>query len=262
VPFSLGYVPGVTPTKWVRIWNERRPDVPLELTQVDTAGQVAALREGRVDMCLVRLPIDREGLNLISLYREVPVVVAAKEHEIAALDTAEVVPLTDLSGEHLLQEPDDVPEWRAIATEMHDGSRRPLPAMRDLDDAMEQVAAGVGILILPHSLARLHSRKDVVARPVSGVADTEIGLAWLTTNTTDAVETFIGIVRGRTAASSRADTQVVRGEPEKKVKKTAKAKEAAKAAREAAGPKPKRASTPKPGGARKTPRGPGKRRGR
>src|SRR4029079_13483124 len=34
--FRLGYVPGVTPGKWVRIWAERRPDVPLELVTATT----------------------------------------------------------------------------------------------------------------------------------------------------------------------------------------------------------------------------------
>lgn len=256
MPFSLGYVAGVTPTKWARIWNERRPDLPLELVRVDVAEQAAALHGNRVDMCLVRLPIDREDLSVITLYREVPVVVAAKDHELAAIGAAEPVPVADLAAEHLLQPPEDVPEWSAIAAEVRDATRLPLPAMAGLDDAMEQVAAGVGILILPHSLARLHGRKDVVSRPVSGVADTEIALAWLTAKTTPEAETFVGIVRGRTAASSRAETSVVRGEPEKKVKKTAKAKEAARAAREAAGPK-----KPQPG-AKASPRGSGKRRGR
>ncbi|RNE67415.1 LysR family substrate-binding domain-containing protein [Cryobacterium tepidiphilum] len=263
MPFSLGFVAGVTPTKWARIWNERRPDVPLDLVRVDAAEQADVLRDGRVDMCLARLPIDRQDLSVIALYREVPVVVAAKDHELAALDEAEPVPVEDLAGEHLLQDPEAVPEWRAVAVEVQDGSRRTLPPMRDLDDAMEQVAAGVGILILPHSLARLHSRKDVVSRPVAGVADTEIALAWPTANTTDDVETFIGIVRGRTAASSRSETVVVRGEPEKKVKKTAKAKEAAKAAREAAGKKSHGGTQkPAPGRTRNAPRGSGKRRGR
>jgi DNA-binding transcriptional LysR family regulator len=263
VPFSLGYVAGVTPTKWARIWNERRPEVPLDLVRVDVAEQASALRDGRVDMCLVRLPIDRQDLSVIALYREVPVAVVAKDHAIAALGPDESVPVAELAAEHLLQAPDQVPEWAAIATEVQDGSRLPLPPMAGLDDAMEQVAAGVGILILPHSLARLHSRKDVVSRTVSGVAETEIALAWPTAKTTDETETFVGIVRGRTQASSRAETNVVRGEPEKKVKKTAKAKEAAKAAREAAGPKKAQSGgKSSPGRTRNAPRGSGKRRGR
>ncbi|MFE1500501.1 hypothetical protein ACFW89_36240, partial [Streptomyces albidoflavus] len=32
--FRLAYVPGVTPSKWVRVWNERLTDVPLTLLAV------------------------------------------------------------------------------------------------------------------------------------------------------------------------------------------------------------------------------------
>jgi DNA-binding transcriptional LysR family regulator len=239
VPFSIGFVAGVTPTKWTRAWAERRPEVPLDVFRTEPAEQASVLHDGRAQVSLVRLPIDEAGLSIVRLYREVPVVVAAKEHPIAAVSESEVVPLAALVDEHLLQDPDDVPEWRDVSTEVRDGIRRPLPELRDLDEAMEQVAAGVGILILPHSLARLHARKDVVSRTVGGVAETQIALAWLKAATSDDetarnIEEFVGIVRGRTAGSSRAATVVVRGEPEKKVKKTAKAKEAAKAAREQA----------------------------
>jgi hypothetical protein len=53
------------------------------------------------------------------------------------------------------------------------------------------------------SLARMHHRKDVDHRrlvdgPTSGVA-----LVWLRDRTTPDVDAFVGIVRGRTANSSR-----------------------------------------------------------
>ncbi len=39
--FRLAYVPGVTPGKWVRIWEERQPDVPLELVALGRGDQPA-----------------------------------------------------------------------------------------------------------------------------------------------------------------------------------------------------------------------------
>jgi hypothetical protein len=56
---------------------------------------------------------------------------------------------------------------------------------------------------MPMSVARAHSRRDVVARPVSDAPDTGIGLAWLRTVDDPRVDTFIGIIRGRTPNSSR-----------------------------------------------------------
>jgi DNA-binding transcriptional LysR family regulator len=248
VTFSIAFVAGVTPTKWTRIWAERRPDQPLEVFRTDTVEQDQVLRDGRAQVSLVRLPIDETDLSLIALYREIPVVVAGKDHFIADQDS---VLVADLADDHLLQDPDSVPEWRAVATEIRDGTRRALPKLRDLDEAMEQVAAGVGILIVPHSIARLHGRKDIVSRPVEDVAETQVSLAWLAGETTEDVEEFIGIVRGRTKDSSRIDS--LPAEKVKKEKKTDKAKAAAKAVRVAA-------AKAKPAVSRKTQRAPGRTR--
>ncbi|MER2225004.1 MAG: LysR family transcriptional regulator, partial [Rhodococcus sp. (in: high G+C Gram-positive bacteria)] len=44
--FRLAYAPGVTPTKWVRVWHERLPEVRLELVQFPVLELEAALRAG------------------------------------------------------------------------------------------------------------------------------------------------------------------------------------------------------------------------
>jgi DNA-binding transcriptional LysR family regulator len=70
-------------------------------------------------------------------------------------------------------------------------------------EAVEVVAAGSGVVLLPMSVARLHHRKDVTFRPVTDLATTKIGLTWLVDNDDPRVQRFIGIVRGRTERSSR-----------------------------------------------------------
>ncbi|WP_166792677.1 LysR family substrate-binding domain-containing protein [Cryobacterium algoricola] len=248
--FSIAFAAGVTPTKWTRAWAERRPDQPLEVFRTMPDEQSAVLHDGRAQVSIVRLPVDEHDLSLIALYREIPVVVAAKDHFIADADSLLVA---DLADEHLLQDPDAVPEWRDVATEVRDGIRRPLAAVRDMDETMELVAAGVGIVIVPHSIARLHSRKDLVSRPVEDVAESQVSLAWLAAETTEDIEEFIGIVRGRTKASSRVDSVPAGGEKVKKEKKTDKAKAAAKALRVAA-------AKAKPAVAKKTQSAPGRTR--
>ncbi|MCU1573548.1 MAG: hypothetical protein JWO93_1630 [Micrococcaceae bacterium] len=197
---KVGFVPGTTPGKWIRRWEERMPEVPLEAFPVSETEQVAVLHDGLADLALVRLPLDRSGLNVIPLYAERPVVVAPKDHEIAVFDE---VPVAELSAEHLLQEPDSVPEWRDIAEEISNGSRKPLPDMANLEQALDLVAAGLGILILPMSVARQQNRKDLRSRPVLGVAEFQVGLAWPADTTDEVIEEFIGVVRGRSANSSR-----------------------------------------------------------
>ena len=69
--------------------------------------------------------------------------------------------------------------------------------------AVQTVAAGTGVVVLPMSVARLHHRKDVVTVPVDDLPTTQVGLAWLVEQDDPRVEDFIGVVRGRTERSSR-----------------------------------------------------------
>ena len=115
--FSIAFAAGVTPTKWTRAWAERRPDQPLEVFRTSPDEQSAVLHDGRAQVSIVRLPVDEHDLSLIALYREIPVVVAAKDHFIADADSLLVA---DLADEHLLQDPDAVPEWRDVATEVRE----------------------------------------------------------------------------------------------------------------------------------------------
>ena len=190
-PFRLGFVTGATPDKWAHAWRDRRRD-NLDLVPVTQEDQERGLRAGELDMTLVRLPVDRTGLHVIALYDEVPVVVAAREHFIAAADAAVV--LADLVDEQLVRP--HASGWTPNSDQLD------WPPMSE-HDAIETVAAGTGVVIVPMSIARLHARKDVVQREVSDLDHTSIGLAWLIDNDDERIQTFIGIVRGRTANSSR-----------------------------------------------------------
>lgn len=204
---KISFVPGVTPGKWIRRWEERMREVPLEVVPVSEPAQLDALRALEVELAFVRLPVDRSGLNLIPLYSELPVVVAPKDHEIAVFDS---VPVEELAAEYLLQDPDLFPEWRDISDEIREGTRKPLPPMASVEEALDLVAAGLGILILPMSVARHFNRKDLRYRPVTGVAESQVGVAWLRPDGPipdgegdPVIEEFIGVVRGRSARSSR-----------------------------------------------------------
>ncbi|MFJ8013318.1 LysR family substrate-binding domain-containing protein [Streptomyces sp. NPDC096339] len=193
--FRLAYVPGVTPTKWVRIWNERLPDVPLALVQVSPAESFGALRGGDADAGLVRLPVDRTDLSAIPLYTETTVVVIPKDHLVAAV---EEITTADLSDEIVLHPLDDTLDWEKLP------GRPAFERPETTADAIELVAAGIGVLVVPQSLARLHHRKDLTYRPVTDAPESRVALSWRQEDTTpDLVEEFIGIVRGRTVNSTR-----------------------------------------------------------
>jgi DNA-binding transcriptional LysR family regulator len=197
----VGIVPGVTVSKWSRVWAERLPDTPLEIVLTTPETQASVLRDAEVDMSFVRLPIDDDGLTLIPLWTETAVVVLPRDHEASLFDG---VTLADLADERLL-----------------DG---------EVADDIELVAAGVGLRILPQSLAQLHARKDLLYRPVTDAEGTRIALAWREGDDRPELEEFVGIVRGRTARSSRVPG-AAEAEPAAPAKRTAKAKAKAKEAR-------------------------------
>jgi DNA-binding transcriptional LysR family regulator len=189
--FRVGFVAGATPDKWARIWRERFPRQPLELVPLDQDAQESGLRAGELDMCLVRLPVDRSGLHCIPLYDEVPVAVVGAEH---VATVVEELTLADLTDEQLvLPHPSG---WTPTAEQLD------WPPM-GVAEAVEVVASGTGVAIVPMSLARLHQRKDTAYRPVTDLPPTTVGLAWLVDNEDPRVQSFIGIVRGRTERSSR-----------------------------------------------------------
>ena len=188
----LGFDTGTTPDTWARAWRDRRRE-PLELVPVDGAAAAdAGLRDGSLDLCLVRLPLlDAEGLHRVRLYDEVPVVAVPRDHFATA---AEEVTTADLADEQLvLPHPSG---WTPQATQLD------WPSM-SYREAIEVVASGIGIAIIPMSVARLYARKDVATRPVTDLEPTTIALAWLVERDDEDTQAFVGIVKGRTANTSR-----------------------------------------------------------
>lgn len=198
--FRLLIVPGVTIDRWSRTWAERVPAVPLLQVPAEAA-RAAGLLAGEADAGIVRLPVDRDALDAIPLYTEVTVVVIPRDHLLAAADELTVA---DLADEALLWPLDDVLAWTgtpaAPATTVTDR-----PATTAV--AVELVAAGTGVLVVPQSLARAHHRRDLTYRTVTDAPRSSVALAWARDRYTGLVEEMIGIVRGRTANSTRGRSQ-------------------------------------------------------
>jgi len=170
----VGFIPGVTLTKWRTVWRERLPRVPLEVAEVAVADQRLFMDADVVDLCFVRLPVDAAGLHIIRLYEEAPVVWVSRDHPLADFDE---VTDADLAGEHVLPTAD--------------------PRGIDL------VARAEAVLRVPMSIARTFSRRDLVYRPVTDAESTTVALAWRADQPHPLTDEFVGIVRGRTANSAR-----------------------------------------------------------
>ncbi|AEF38540.1 LysR family substrate-binding domain-containing protein [Hoyosella subflava] len=202
--FWLGYVPGATPAKWAQRWSERVTDVPLQLVQVSVSDQCAALVQRRVDAALVRLPPQRaeewDLLSVVPLYDEMPVVVVPRGHFLCA---GEEVTCADLADEAVWHPLDDMFAWECVGgvpgvPQLH----RPATS----SEAVDLVATGTGVTVVPMSVARLHHDPELVLRPLAAGPRSHVGIAWLAERSTDTdalLDEMVGIVKGRRANSSR-----------------------------------------------------------
>jgi DNA-binding transcriptional LysR family regulator len=110
----------------------------------------------------------------------------------------EAVNVADLAAEHLLQDPDDVPEWRDIAVELRERQPRGrVPRPRTVEEKLEYVAAGNGVVILPQSAASFYNRPDITLVPVSDIAPSQVCLAWDSTRRSALIGEYVAIVHGR-----------------------------------------------------------------
>jgi DNA-binding transcriptional LysR family regulator len=193
--FRVALVPGVNPDRWLRVWQERLRDVPVELVHREPAAALDALRSGAADVALLRGATPTDDVSVIPLYTEAAVVVVPKDHVISVVDQIDA---SDLDDEVVLVPLDDQLHWADPPGTPFAGDPIPTTAA-----AIDLVAAGIGVLVLPQSLGRLHQRRGLTARVVRDAPGSAVGLAWVTDRYDDLVEEFIGIVRGRTATSSR-----------------------------------------------------------
>jgi DNA-binding transcriptional LysR family regulator len=185
--FTIAFPLGVTIGKWTRAFEERQPGIELQVVRMELPDQRATLDSGEADMAFVREPFDAEGLHVIPLYEENIVVVMHHEHLLTLEDelySADIAEVARIEG---------------------DGS----------ETLFRRVAAGEGIAVLPQSVAKAFRRKDVVAIRLEDAEPSRIVLAWPRDSQHPLVDEFIGIVRGRSAHSSR-NPEVAAGEAAKR----------------------------------------------
>jgi DNA-binding transcriptional LysR family regulator len=202
--FTVGFVPGLVVTDAVRQLSQRRPELSVEVFRTDWYDQTEAILDGRVDVGYVRRPFNATGLDIDAFAEEPRVVALPVEHRLAGKTTMSV---TDLAEEHLLQDPDVVPEWRDIATELRaSGPRRVTPRLRTVEEKLEHVARGNGVVVLPASTAAFYTRRDVTHVLVDDIGPSQVCLAWDSRRRSPLVSEFVAI-----ALACRAQTTLSAG---------------------------------------------------
>ena len=217
---NWGFVPGTNPDKWASRFRERVPDIELNLLPLPDSDLPGALTNHLVDVALMRLPVDRTIFHAIPLYREDAVVVVAKEDLLAAADPpvspaeCTMTNVGTMTNAGTMKDPgmtaNVTPLIQPADTVITLGENASGPGLREMPDppattaeAFAWVAAGLGRTITSAPIARLHRRKDVVALQLADLPGPEVGLVWPKDTDNPAIEELAGIVRGRTAHSTR-----------------------------------------------------------
>lgn len=240
--------------------SEAPAEVSAEATEHTPIARKAVPENPFAHMSIVRpdrepASADGEKYHSIRLYEELPVVILPVDHVLTVLDE---VPVEELAEEFLLQPASDIPAYEEVSRAWRESAGRIVPEGLTDKETIELVAAGVGLYIVPMSIARFYHRKDLTYRPVAGLDLYPVHLVWprapkgepRSEELEALLQDFIGIVRGRTATSERgSETRQARAEriAAEKAKEKAKAR-AANARREARDKK--RANAKKNGNAR------------
>lgn len=204
--FTVGFMPGIIITPAVQRLREQLPDVTIDVVRTTWLDQVDMLLDGRLDVSFVRLPVPTRGLTIVPLFTEPRLAVLPADHPLTAKRT---VSLEDLAQINLLQDPDAVPEWRDAAARIRPTAlsieREGLPLVYTVEEKLEFVAQGLGLIILPESTAAFYTRPDVVYRRIDDLPEGHVALAHEARRSTPAINAMVEIATSLLRYSPHAD---------------------------------------------------------
>jgi DNA-binding transcriptional LysR family regulator len=177
----VGFVPSAMDGSLPEILRQQRaryPEVELELREMSTSHQIEALRAGRIDAGFIRPPVEHDGLEVEVIQREAIVVVLPSNHPLA--QRQEIHP-GDLRGETLIV------IARAEAPGLHlsladaivqIAGPRTVKEVTRAQTALGLVVAGLGVSLLPASVASSHRDGLTFVQFAQGEPAIELAIAW------------------------------------------------------------------------------------
>ncbi|MGW1786719.1 LysR family transcriptional regulator [Streptomyces sp. NPDC002143] len=164
----------------LRTFRERFPDVHLDIHEMTTAPQIAALRDKSLDIGLLREPpADEAELNFETVLTEPFVAVLPSTHPLAARRT---VPLAQLANSPFVLLP------RTVGPQLHDQitglctaagfTPRVVQSAVEWQTVCALVEAGLGVSLAPASIRRIRLKGVAFRRIDAGTARTRVAVAW------------------------------------------------------------------------------------
>ena len=195
---AIGFVPSADLDllpRVLRAWRARFPHVEIELHTLLPTEQVEGLREGRINVGFVRMPVDDGGLVVEAIQREPLVVVLYRTHRLAQ---ARRVRLADLAPDTMIVFP------RHIAPGYYDvlisacrlaGFTPQVLHPGSMQTNLALVSAGLGVTLLPASIRNLR-RSGVVYRALAPpVPQVEMAVAYRRDEGSAVVPAFLQVLR-------------------------------------------------------------------
>ena len=178
------------------------PQVELALEESRTGPLVESVREGRVDLAFVRLPIDRHPEIRFSLVcTEAMVVVLPSGHRLAGRTSLR---LEDLSGEPFVLYPratrSGLPEMIVSACEARGFSPRVVQETPQISSTINLVASALGISIVPGCMQKSRSEGVCYIALVDCEVVASIGLVHRAEASSPLVRNLLALMPGQPAA--------------------------------------------------------------
>lgn len=173
--FAVGFMPGVNSTPIIKEFAARAPYLTIGVVHTSVTDQLDFLLDGRVDVCFVRLPLGDDAFVTLPLFPEPQVVAVPAGHPAAGRPMVEINQVTGLP---LLQDVADVPAWQGAVSEPAPWPAAELRRPPTIEEQLERVALGQGVLVLAAGIAGFYRRPDVSYVPVADVPPRMVALAY------------------------------------------------------------------------------------
>ena len=175
-------------------------DVEVELSEMVTMQQMEALRDNRMDLGLVRPPVEGPGISTIRIASDRLVLAVPHNHRFASRPPRS---LKDLAGEPFIT---FSPVQGRYFYELLGGmfrkagvSVRYVQHVSQVHSILALVSAGIGISIVPETARKLHFEAAELRELPAPPTFAELHLAWSTENGNPALSVFRDLVVRRFA---------------------------------------------------------------
>ena len=176
-------------------FSKQYPEVQVVPKRFDWGEEAEALRAGVVDIAYVWLPAAMQGLQMEILATEPRLVAMSQHHPLAARTSVQIMDLADELLMWTKRAPKTWVDWWAVNPRPDGREPRWGPTNDNVEEMLEQVAAGLAICFAPASMSTYYARPDLVWCPIVDIEPLRIAIAWRADETDPLVANFVSTVR-------------------------------------------------------------------